>query len=56
MGFLKALGSVVGTVTGTVAGGAIKVVGEVTGSKFIDEIGDDVKNCLWHTRNVGNGS
>lgn len=45
VGFLKELGSFVGTVTGSVAGGAIKVVGEVTGSKFIDEIGDGVKNA-----------
>ncbi|MEC2071415.1 hypothetical protein [Alkalihalophilus marmarensis] len=45
MGFLKELGSFVGTVTGSVAGGAIKVVGEVSGSKFIGEIGDGVKNA-----------
>lgn len=45
MGFLKDLGSFVGNVTGAVAGGAIKVVGEVSGSKFIDEIGDGVKNA-----------
>ncbi|MFZ3591338.1 hypothetical protein ACOI1C_19435 [Bacillus sp. DJP31] len=47
MGFLKGLGSFVGAVAGEVVGGAVKFTGEVTGSKFIEEIGDGVKNASY---------
>lgn len=44
MGFLKELGQGAGWLVGGVTGGLIKSVGEVTGSKFIQEVGDGVKN------------
>ena len=44
MGFLKDLGQGAGWLVGGVTGGIIKGVGEVTGSKFIQEVGDGVKN------------
>lgn len=47
MGFLKGLGSFVGQVAGDVVGGMVKVVGEVSGSKFIEEIGDGVKKASY---------
>lgn len=45
MGFLKELGKLAGDVAGTVVGGTVKVVGEVTGVKLIEEIGDGVKRA-----------
>jgi hypothetical protein len=45
MGFLKGLGNFAGEVVGGVLGGTVRVVGEVTGSKFIKEIGDGVENA-----------
>ncbi|MBU8881201.1 hypothetical protein BGM26_19950 [Bacillus sp. FJAT-29790] len=47
MSFLKELGSFVGQVAGDVVGGTVKVVGEVTGSKLIEEIGDGVKQASY---------
>ncbi|MBS4223187.1 hypothetical protein [Lederbergia citrea] len=47
MNFLKGLGSFVGQVAGDVVGGTVKVVGEVTGSEFINEIGDGVKKASY---------
>ncbi|MCA1031349.1 hypothetical protein LCL95_09960 [Bacillus timonensis] len=47
MGFLKGLGSLVGAVAGEVVGGAVKFTGEVTGSKFIEEVGDGVKKASY---------
>jgi hypothetical protein len=44
MGFLKELGQGAGWLVGGVTGGLIKGVGEVTGSKFIQEVGDGVKH------------
>ena len=44
MGFLKELGKGAGALVGGVTGGIIKGVGEVTGSTFIQEVGDGVKN------------
>lgn len=45
MGFLKGLGSFVGELTGEVVGGAVNLVGEITGSEFIEEIGDGIKKA-----------
>lgn len=45
MGFLRELGKFTGKATGFVVGGAVNVVGEVTGSKFIKEVGDGVKQA-----------
>ncbi|TXC78494.1 DUF3892 domain-containing protein [Metabacillus litoralis] len=45
MGLLRDLGKFAGKATGTVIGGAINVVGDVTGSKFINEVGDGVKKA-----------
>ncbi|MGQ4668588.1 hypothetical protein AB3Z07_12825 [Metabacillus halosaccharovorans] len=45
MGFLRDLGKFAGKATGTVIGGAVNVVGDVTGSKFIKEVGDGVKKA-----------
>lgn len=42
MGFFKELGSLVGTVTGAVIGGAVSVVGEVTDCDLIKDIGEGV--------------
>ncbi|MBT2756721.1 hypothetical protein J7E71_12220 [Mesobacillus foraminis] len=44
MGFSKSLGKGAGEFVGGVTGGIIKGVGEVTGSQFIKEVGDGVKN------------
>jgi len=44
MGFLKDLGQGAGWLVGGVTGGLIKGIGEVTGSEFIKEVGDGVKN------------
>lgn len=43
MGFLKSLGSGAGFVVGGITGGIVKGVGEMTGSKFIQEVGDGIK-------------
>ncbi|WP_226675703.1 hypothetical protein [Rossellomorea aquimaris] len=43
MGFLKSLGKGAGELVGGVTGGVIKGVGELTGSNFIKEVGDGVK-------------
>jgi hypothetical protein len=43
MGFLKSLGKGAGELVGGVTGGLIKGVGELTGSDFIKEVGDGVK-------------
>lgn len=45
MGFLRDLGNFTGKAAGFVVGGAVNVVGEVTGSKFIKEVGDGVKRA-----------
>jgi len=45
MSFLKGLGNFAGDVVGGVLGGTVRVVGEVTGSQFIKEIGDGVENA-----------
>jgi len=42
MGFLKELGSFVGQVAGGVIGGTIEIVGEVTNSEFIKDVGKGV--------------
>ncbi|MFC5588746.1 hypothetical protein ACFPRA_07605 [Sporosarcina soli] len=47
MSFLKGLGSLVGGVVGEVVGGTVKVVGEVTNSDFVREIGDGVKHASY---------
>lgn len=43
MSFLKELGSFVGEVAGELVGGAVNIVGDITDSDFIKEIGDGVK-------------
>jgi hypothetical protein len=45
MGFLKGLGKVAGQVAGGVIGGTVKIIGEATNNKFIQEIGDGVYNA-----------
>ncbi|APH04969.1 hypothetical protein [Bacillus weihaiensis] len=45
MGFLRDVGKFAGKATGTVIGGAVNVVGDVTGSKFIQDVGDGVKKA-----------
>lgn len=45
MSFLKELGNLAGEVTGRVIGGSVRVVGEITGSHFVKEIGDNVENA-----------
>lgn len=45
MGFLRNLGKFTGEAAGFVVGGAVNIVGEVTGSKFIKEVGDGVKKA-----------
>lgn len=44
MGFLKEFGKGAGSLVGGVTGGLIKGVGEITGSKFIEEVGEGVKS------------
>lgn len=45
MSFLKGLGQFAGEVTGKVIGGSVRVVGEITGSPFIKEVGDSVEKA-----------
>lgn len=45
MSFLKGLGQVAGEVTGKVIGGSVRVVGEITRSPFVKEIGDSVEKA-----------
>lgn len=45
MGFLKGVFSFVGEVAGDVVGGTVNIIGEVTGSEFIEEIGDGIKRA-----------
>lgn len=47
MGFLKALGTLAGQVAGDVVGGSIKFVGDITGSEFIDDIGEGVQKASY---------
>lgn len=49
MSFLKGLGKGLGEATGSIMGGAIKGVGEVTGSQFIKEVGEGVDKSMQHT-------
>lgn len=45
MGFLKDLGSLTGVVVGTVIGGPVKLVGEISGVRILEDIGDGVKRA-----------
>lgn len=45
MNFFRGLGKVLGNVTGTVVGEPIKMVGEITGAKLLEDIGDGVKKA-----------
>ncbi|WP_438349413.1 hypothetical protein ACP8HI_01595 [Paenibacillus sp. FA6] len=55
MGFFKGLGNFAGEVTGKVIGGSVRVVGEITGSHFVKEIGDGVeKATIIAGRTAGN--
>lgn len=49
MSFLKGLGQFAGEVTGKVLGGTVRVVGEVAGSQFIKEIGNEVEKATINT-------
>ena len=49
MGFLKGLGEFAGEVTGKVLGGSVRVVGEITGSPFIKEVGNGVEKATINT-------
>lgn len=44
MSFLRELGRFSGKAAGFVIGGAVNMVGEATGSKFIKEVGDGLQN------------
>jgi hypothetical protein len=52
MGFLKDLGSFVGQVAGGVIGGAVEVVGEVTDSQFIKDVGKGVYHATSRTGEI----
>ncbi|MBB6177314.1 hypothetical protein HNQ82_002147 [Anoxybacillus tengchongensis] len=45
MGFFRGLGRFAGKATGTVIGGAVNVVGELTGSEWVKEVGNGVKKA-----------
>ncbi|GAQ19280.1 hypothetical protein OPHB3_3242 [Oceanobacillus picturae] len=45
MGFFRVAGKGAGSLFGTVVGGSIKFAGDLTGSKFIEEVGDGVKSA-----------
>lgn len=49
MGFLKELGSLTGVVVGTVIGGPVKFVGEISGVRILEDIGDGVKKATTAT-------
>jgi len=49
MGFLNELGSFAGKVTGKVIGGSVRVVGELTNSQTIKEIGDGAERATART-------
>ncbi|WP_427052357.1 hypothetical protein [Paenibacillus sp. TC-CSREp1] len=49
MSFLKGLGQFAGEVSGRVLGGSVRVVGEVTGSSFIKDIGNGVERATINT-------
>ena len=49
MSFLKGLGKGLGDATGSIMGGAIKGVGEITGSEFIKDVGEGVDKSMQHT-------
>jgi len=49
MSFLKGLGEFAGEVTGKVLGGSVRVVGEITGSPFIKEVGNGVEKATINT-------
>lgn len=52
MGFLKDLGSIAGHVAGGVVGGTIELVGEVTNSKFIKDVGVGVYHSTARTGEI----
>lgn len=57
MSFLKKLGKTAGEVTGLVIGGTVRVVGEVTGSGLVKEIGDSVEKVTAATgETLGNAA
>jgi hypothetical protein len=45
LSFFRELGRLAGKATGAVIGGAVNVVGEMTGSQWIKEVGDGVKKA-----------
>lgn len=45
MGMFRGIGKGLGEIAGTVVGGPIKFVGEVTGAKLLEDIGDGVKGA-----------
>ncbi|MEO3946433.1 hypothetical protein [Gorillibacterium sp. CAU 1737] len=49
MDFLKKAGSYAGRMTGLVIGGSVRVIGEVTGSSTIKEIGNSVESVTAKT-------
>lgn len=48
MSFWKSLGKGVGAVAGGVVGGGVGIVGEITGSKFISEVGEGIYKSSVH--------
>ena len=45
LGFLRGVGKYTGKAAGFVIGGAVNVVGDITGVKFLNEVGDGVKSA-----------
>jgi len=45
MGFLRGVGKYSGKAAGFVIGGTVNVVGDITGIKFLNEVGDGVKSA-----------
>lgn len=50
--FFKSLGEGLGSLSGEILGGAIKKVGEVTDSRFIQEVGTGVNHSMQYTGNL----
>lgn len=52
MSFFKSLGEGLGSLSGEILGGTIKKVGEVTDSRFIQEVGTGVNHSMQYTGNL----
>ncbi|QNF29650.1 HNH endonuclease [Metabacillus elymi] len=45
MAFFRAIGKGIGTIGGGIIGGGVKVVGKTVGSKWVEEVGDGIKQA-----------